>query len=122
MANETNAKLVDFNGTSKERGTIAEISEIAQKVLKNERNINITMAQAIPTIAYEFIYACAQWLEKNKSVDTDTMVNLMNLLEMGVTYREAEDGEKSGNFTPYLQPGTILKTVIKSDELTEDEE
>lgn len=122
MANETNAKLIDFNGTSKERKDISEISEITQKVLKSERNINITMAEAIPTIAYEFLYAAAQFLERNKSTDEDIVVNLMDLMTMGVTYRESDDGEKSGNFTPYVQPGTVLKTVIKSDEVTEDED
>lgn len=119
---EANAKLVEFNGTSQERKAIDEISKIAQKVLKDERKINITMHEAIPTIAYELLYAAMQYLEKNKSTDEDLSVNFFNLLEMGVTYRESEDSEKDGNFTPYLQPGVIMKTVIKSDEVTEDED
>lgn len=121
MASE-NAKLVDFKGTPKEMKDLSEIAEMTQKVLKNECHINITMAEAIPTIAYEFLYSVAQFLDKNKDQNTDTVVNIMNLLEMGVTYRESDDGEKDGNFTPFIQPGTIFKTLIKSDEMTEDDE
>ena len=117
-----NAKLIDFNGTSKELDDLKTIATMTQSILKNERHISITMAEAIPTIVYDFLYACAQFLEKNKSTDSDISINLMNLMEMGVTYRESDDGEKNGNFTPYIQPGTIMKTVIKSDEMTEDED
>jgi len=116
------AKLIDFNGTAKEKEAIDIVSKNAQTILREERRINISMAEAIPTIVYDFLYATAQFLEQNKSKDADTVINIMNLLEIGVTYRESDDGEKSGNFTPYVQPGTILKTVIKSDEFTEDEE
>lgn len=119
---ETSAKLVEFNGTSQEKKAIEEIAKIAQKVLRDERKINITMHEAIPTIAYEVLYATIQFLEKNKKADEDISVNFMNLFELGVTYRGSEDGEKEGNFTPYLQPGVVMKTVIKSDEMTEDEE
>ena len=121
MANE-NAKLVDFKWTSKEMKDLSEISKMTQKVLKEERHISITMAEAIPTIAYEFLYSVAQYLEANKDPNSDTVVNIMNLIEMGVTYRESADGEKEGNFTPFIQPGTIFKTIIKSDEMTEDDE
>ena len=119
---ELSAKLIEFNGTSKERKAIDEVSKVAQKVLKDERHINITMHEAIGTIAYEFFYAMAQYIEKNKSVDEDIEINFFNFLSMGATYRSSEEGEKEGNFTPYLLPGVILKTVIKSDEVSEDDE
>lgn len=121
MASE-NAKLVDFKGTAKELKDISEIAKITQEVLEKERHISISLADAIPTIAYEFMYSVAQFLDKNKDKNSDTVVNVMNLLEMGVTYRESDDGEKDGNFTPFIQPGTIFKTVIKSDDMTEDDE
>lgn len=120
--NENFAQLKDFNGTKAEVERLNDISKITQKVLKDERHINITMAEAIPTIVYEFLHVTAEWLEKNKSTDEDVIVNLMNLMDIGVTYRESEDGEKTGNFTPFIQAGTIFKTIIKSDEMTEDEE
>lgn len=119
---EASAKLVEFNGTSQEKKAIDEIAKVAQKVLKDERKINITMYEAIPTIAYELLYAAAQYLEKNKKVDEDLSVNFLNLFEMGVTYRGSDDGEKDGNFTPYVQPGVVMKTVIKSDDVSEDDE
>lgn len=117
-----NAKLIELTGTRKEVATITAIAEHAQETLKREHNIDITLAAAIPTIAYEFLYSAAQFLDKEKSTDSDTTVNIMNLIEMGVTFRESDDGEKEGNFVPFIQPGTIFKTVIKSDEMTEDDE
>ena len=117
-----NAKLIELTGTRKEVAAITAIAENAQELLKNEHHIDITLASAIPTIAYEFLYSAAQFLDKNKSTDADTSINIMNLIEMGVTYRESADGEKDGNFVPFIQPGTIFKTIIKSDEMTEDDE
>ena len=61
-------------------------------------------------------------LSKEKSMDVDTEINLMDVLTVGISYRESEDGEKDGNFTPYAIPGQVFKTTIKSDEVTEDEE
>ena len=116
------AKLVELTGSTQEIKSITEIAENAQKLLLEKRNIDISMAMAIPTIVYEFLYSATQFLDQNKSTSNDTIINLMNLIEMGVTYRESEDGEKDGNFVPFIQPGTIFKTVIKSDEMTEDDE
>lgn len=113
------AKLIEIGESKKE---LEEISKITQEVLKRERNILITESQAIPTIVYEFLCSAARFLEKNKSTDKDIVINLLDILDMGVTFRQSGDGEKDGNFTPYLQAGQVLKTVIKSDEMTEDEE
>lgn len=111
------AKLVVFKENVKE---INEISEMAQKVLDEERNITISQASAIPTIVYEFMTAMFSYMGKEKSVDKDVMINLMHLFDFGITYRDSEDGEKDGNFTPFMNPGQICKTIIKSDEVTED--
>ena len=120
--NEEFAKLIEFNGDAEQRKNILEIANIAQEVLKEERHINISMAKAIPTIVYEYLLACVQFLEKNKSTNADITLNIMDIMDMGITYRESEDGEKTGNFTPFLLPGTVFKTTIKSDELSEDED
>lgn len=121
MAKEA-AKLIDITGTAQEIKNITDISEMAQEILRDKHNIDISVAKALPTIVYEFLYSCAMFLDKNKSTSSDTILNLMNLIEMGVTYRESDEGEKDGNFVPFIQPGTIFKTVIKSDEMTEDDE
>lgn len=117
-----NAKLIELTGSRQEIAAINAISDHAQETLKREHKIDISLAGAIPTIVYEFLYSTAQFLDKNKSVTNDTVINLMNLIEMGVTYRESDDAEKDGNFVPFIQPGTIFKTIIKSDEMTEDDE
>ena len=117
-----NAKLIELTGTRQEIAQIEAISKNAQEILANEHHISISHAGAIPTIAYTFLYSAAQFLDQNKSTTNDIIINLMNLIEMGVTYRESDDGEKDGNFVPFIQPGTIFKTVIKSDEMTEDDD
>lgn len=116
---KTTAKLIEINESKKE---LEAISTITQDVLKKERNIFVSEAQAIPTIAYEFLCSAARYLEQNKSKDKDIVINLLDIIDMGVTYRGSGDSEKDGNFTPFLQAGQVLKTVIKSDELTEDDE
>lgn len=111
------AKLVVFKENVKE---ISEISVMAQKILEEERNITISKAEAIPTIVYEFMISMFSYMGKEKSIDKDIMINLMHLFDFGITYRESEDGEKDGNFTPFMNPGQVCKTIIKSDEVTED--
>lgn len=118
-----NAKLIEFNGTAQEVADLMTIAKETQEILKNEHKINISLADAIPTIGYVFLYATAKFLERNRDKDRDVIVNLMNMIEMGITYRESpDDSEKSGNFTPFVQAGTTLKTIIKSDDLTEGED
>lgn len=122
MDHRNNAKLIELTGTPKEIAAINAINETAHAALIANNNINISRPDAIATIAYAFLHAAAEYLAKTKEPGTDISVNMMNLLEMGVTYRESEDGEKDGNFVPYVQPGTIFKTIVKSDEMTEDDE
>ena len=121
MANE-NAQLIEMTGTRQENEAVLKIAKMAQEKLINDRKISISMSEAIPTIVHDFLYCVAQYLDKNKSTSSDVNINLMNLIEMGVTFRESDDGEKDGNFVPYIVPGTIFKTLIKSDEMTEDDE
>lgn len=119
---EHNAKLIDWNGDPKDMKAVSEINEMAQKMLKEECKIVISDPKAFPSIVFEYLTAIAKYLEKNKVPGEGASVNFMNFATFGVTYRESEDGEKEGNFTPYIQPGTILKTYIKSDEATEDDD
>lgn len=116
------AKLIDFNGSPEDSKALSEIAVSAQKILETEHNIKVTYAPALPTITYATLLALAKYLEKNKSTSGTTAINFLNFMTMGITYRESEDGEKEGNFTPFIQPGTIFKTFIKSDEMTEDDD
>ena len=117
-----NAKLIDFNGSPEDSKALEEVATLAQKMLETEHNIKVTRAEALHTITYVTLLALAKYLEKNKSTAGTTAVNFLNFMTMGITYRESEDGEKDGNFTPFIQPGTIFKTFIKSDEMTEDDD
>ena len=118
---EKSAKLVDFNGSPEDNKALSEIAKMAQKMLKEEYNILVTMPEAINTIAYAAMLSTAMYLDKHKQVNETTAINFLNFMTIGTTYRESEDGEKEGNFTPFLQAGTIFKTLIKSDDTTEDE-
>ncbi len=114
-----NAKFIEIN---EDVEVIQDIARVASEVLKKEFNINISVHEAIPTIWYAFTDQVIKRLSKEKSMDADTEINLMDVLTVGISYRESEDGEKDGNFTPYAIPGQVFKTTIKSDEVTEDEE
>lgn len=119
---EKNAKLIDFNGSPEDSKALSEIGKLAQKMLKEENNIYVSMPEALNTITYVTLLAAARYLDKNKVAGETTALNFLNFMTMGITYRESEDGEKDGNFTPFIQPGTIFKTFIKSDDTTEDED
>lgn len=119
MAAEKKAVFVEITKNEKE---IKKISETTQKILENESSITITNANVIPTIAYTFLRTVAAWLGDNKSTESDVLIDVMGLMEMGVSYRESEDGEANGNFTPFIVPGPEFKQRIKDNELTENED
>lgn len=114
---EQSAKLIEIRDDKK---PIGEISEKTQKILAQEHHIKISLAEAIPTIAYVFLREAINYLNKNKASGQDVEINLMQLFDMGISFRES-DGEKEGNFTPYLTPGQEFKLLVKNDEATEDE-
>ena len=119
MAADKKAVFVEI---TKNQNEINKISEVTQKVLENESNIKITNANVIPTIASTFLRTVASWLSDNKSTDSDISIDIMGLMEMGISYRESEDGEANGNFTPFIVPGPEFKQRIKDNDLTENED
>jgi len=115
---EGKAKLIEIRDNKKE---LMEISERAQAVLDQENRIKITQAAAIPTIVYAFLRETINYLNRNKVSGQDIEINLMQLMDIGISFRES-DGEKDGNFTPYITPGQEFKLLVKDDEETEDED
>jgi len=114
-----NARLIEIRENEKE---ITKIAERAQKALDTENNILITHSAAIPTIAYAFLKEAVVFLNENKAVGANIEINLMQLLDLGISHREPDDDstEKDGNFTPYSRPGQEFKLLVKSDEDTEN--
>lgn len=110
--------LVDVRENAKE---IAKISEMCQTKLKEENNIKISEAVAIPTIAYQFCAAMVDYLNKKKGEGKDVSINFLQLFDIGITHDADNEAEKEGNFTPYLTPGQEMKLRVKSDEATEEE-
>lgn len=117
MANQANAILIEVRENESE---IAAISEAAAKILQSEHNIKFSNPVGLPTVVYTFLKATMQHLAQNKTEGEDSEINLFQLLDIGISYREGEDGEKDGNFTPYAVPGQEFKLIVKDDENTED--
>jgi hypothetical protein len=112
------ARVIEIRQNEKE---ITKISDRAQKLLDEEYHIVISHAQAIPTIVYAFMKETVNFLNQNKSAGNDIEINLMQLLDLGISHRESDDAEKEGNFTPYARPGQEFKLLVKDDEETEAE-
>lgn len=112
-----NAKLIEIRENEKE---ITKIAEEAAKYLETENNIVVSHALAIPTISYAFLRSAIGYLNTHKAAGSDIELNLMQLLDLGVSYRENEEAEKEGNFTPYARPGQEFKLLVKDDDETEE--
>lgn len=118
MANKENTRLIEIRQNEKE---IKNIAEVTKKILDSENNICITMADAIPTIAYVFLRETINFLNQKKAAGEDVEINFMQLFDIGISHQELEDAEKEGNFTPFLRPGQEFKLLVKSDETTEED-
>lgn len=111
------SKLIEIRNNEKE---ITKIAENAMRVLKDEHSITISHGAAIPTVAYAFLREAVAYLNNNKTLGGDTEINLFQLMDIGISHRENEDGEKEGNFTPYINPGQEFKLLVKDDGETEE--
>lgn len=109
------------------RDNIEEISKIAsdtQLYLNDVRNISVSHPAGITTITYWFLRSCIDYLNANKVAGEDIEIDLMGLLNLGITYREGE-AEKDANFTPYITPGaeftTIVNSILAGQDVSEEE-
>jgi hypothetical protein len=100
---------------------IKKISERAQTLLLEQFGIDVTNSEGIPTIAYAFFSSAMAFVNERKAPGTDYSVNLMQLFEIGINHRVTEDGEKEGNYVPFLVPGQEFKLMVKDDSETEQE-
>lgn len=92
------ARLIDIRDNVKD---ITKIAERTQKVLAANHKINISHWQAIPTMVYEFLRESVNYIARNKTTDGISLA-LANVLTLGISYRENEDAEKEGNYTPFV--------------------
>lgn len=113
------ASLIEINNNAKE---IIEISETAQKLLARDHKITVSNAMAIPTIVNAFMKTATAYLAEHKDTNVDVSIDMLGFFDMGVSYRESEDGENDGNFTPFTTPGPVFKKAIKDNDLTEDDD
>ena len=112
-----NVKLVEIGDNVEE---IREISKNTKIILEENNNISIPDV-AIPTVAYWTMRCAIDYLNKHKEAGKKVSVNFLNLMELGITYREG-DAEKDANFTPYVSPGKEFFAMTANDSAQESEE
>lgn len=106
----------------KDADKIQQITNIALELMQTEFGIKLkSNAEVIPTMFYCCLKAAATVVSSEKSEEGASSIDLFNLIEIGVVYDESEDGEKEGNFVPYVTPGQEFKLLVKDDGLTEEE-
>lgn len=111
------AVYVEIQDNQKE---ITKIAERAGKYLAAEHNISIDPVMAIPTIAYVFFREMILFVNENKSAGHDYSIDFLKLAEIGVSHRMNEEGEKEGNYVPFITPGQEMKLLVKDDGETEE--
>lgn len=111
-------KLVEVRESVEE---ISKIASDAQICLNENYNISVSMAAGVTTITYWFLRACIDYLNTNKVTKKDIELDLMGLINLGVTYREG-DAEKDANFTPFVTPGNELLAIVANNGQLEDNE
>ncbi len=102
------------------REDIMKICDDTGEFLNREFNIDITNTEVYATIVYGFLRCAIEHLNKIKSQDKDVEINMMQLFDLGISYRENDDAEKEGNYAPYLTPGQEMKLLVKDDNDTEE--
>lgn len=113
------AILVQITNNEKE---IIDISKAAQELLAREHKIGMSNFEGYPTIVSAFLRTAIAYLAEHKSTTEDVVIDLFGLLDIGVTFRESEDGENDGNFTPFATAGPEFRKKVKDNDVTESED
>ena len=100
---------------------IESIAEDTAKYLDVQRGYEIDGAVSIPTIFHDFMVFAWKKLSSLQKEGKTPQINLAGIMTIGISERENEDGEKEGNLMPFITVGQIPKTIIKSDDETEDD-
>lgn len=114
---ELRDELINSTGNGEE---ILKICARCTELMESEYNAHINEFSSVAIIVHTFMRATAEYLNENKTTDENVILNMFDIFNFGVAYRESDDGEKDGNFVPYLEPRPALKTMFKSDEDTEE--
>jgi hypothetical protein len=81
---------------------ITSIANKAKDVLEQDHGIKVRDPEAVWTVAYKTLEETVKWISDNKKSD-NLILNFFDLFDIGVTYRESDESEKDGNFTPFLK-------------------
>lgn len=100
----------NFINFGEDEAILREAGIIAGKTLTDENNIEISNDAAIATIASVYLESLFKLLNSKKSLGGEVSVNFGDLMTVGITCLESEDGEKDANFTPYIKAGIKFKT------------
>lgn len=110
-------KLIEVRDNVEE---IAKIANDTQIFLESEHKVAVTPSIAIVTITYWFLRSCIDYLNENKSAGKDIELDVMGLINLGITYREG-DAEKDANFTPFVTPGNEFINIVENNGVVEGE-
>lgn len=109
---------------------LKEITEVAEKaILRLEREYAIVCGadiEPIIRIAFTHLDQAVKYIAENRSDNKDGIVsslNYYNLFTMGVSYREIADGEKEGNYTPFVKLSDyVINAFNKGESITREYE
>jgi hypothetical protein len=108
-----------------EKEIIKEVAEKGRAILKQHK-INLQPEQAAKVIETVMTVGLEQLILATKKVAAENggeaTVSFKNLLDVCITNRESEDGEKDGNQMIAFVPGPQAKMLAKQDDATEGEE
>lgn len=128
------SKLINLE-VRENRKELEEIAERAGIILSEENHIDMVINNEpnytpLITFAYSFMSETISYLEKkvketirdNDQIDGSEKdeieglkneINVFDLFTIGISFKEFEDGEKDGNFTPYVVPGPEFINLLE---------
>lgn len=116
----------DFNPiilNRSENGQFFEaVSRNVYRTLLYKHGIKCENSDAQYTIFLTYLLECVNELKRCSTNDSEMSINMSDYITLSLDTSEREDGEMAGNIVPVITPGPALKTEVKNNGLTEDEE
>lgn len=112
-------KLIEIRENEKD---ILKICDAAAQRLDREESIQVTPSAGLATTAYVYLREAINSVSAKKSSGSENELDVMGLFVLGVTYRENEEAEKEGNYTPYIKPSTQFELLVNEGKIVEPKE
>jgi hypothetical protein len=107
-------KLVEIR---EDQQRIVSICKAAQERVSVEDNIDVSPAEGLATVAYEYLSEAISVVNSTKSEDGSSEVDVVGIFTLGITHRQGDDdAEKEGNYTPYVKPGPLFELIVRENQ------